>query len=125
MQSFRDGTPYTDDNKRIVLQRFFQDAKNGFTDLGNGSWLINESLNDRGVVYTYDPTTGFVQRRHISEFANQNDQIKKAYQDLLFKHINDQYNTNYNTRTYIQFEQGGVIKAQLGAAVLGPYNVNT
>ena len=36
MQSLRDGTAYNDNNKGIILQRYFEDAPNGFTDVGNG-----------------------------------------------------------------------------------------
>ena len=125
MDSLKTGVEYSDKNKGILLQRYFEDAPNGFTDLGNGTYLINESINDKGTGYVYDPKSGFLQRRHISEFANQNDSIKKAYEDILYRHINNKYGTNYNNREYIAFENGGIIKAQLGAAVLKPYNVNT
>lgn len=123
MKSLREGTEYSDKNKGIILQRYFEDARNGFTDLGDGTWLINESLGDKGTAYIYDPRSGYLQRRHISEFANSNANIKRAYEDLLYKHINAQYGTDYNNRTYVQFEMGGIIKAQLGAAVLSPYDV--
>ena len=123
MKSLRDGTEYSDKNKGIILQRYFEDARNGFTDLGDGTWLVNESLGDKGTAYIYDPKSGYLQRRHISEFANSNANIKRAYEDLLYKHINAQYGTDYNNRNYVQFEMGGVIKAQLGAAVLSPYDV--
>ena len=125
MDSLKTGVEYSDKNKGILLQRYFEDAPNGFTDLGNGTYLINESINDKGTGYVYDPRSGFLQKRHISEFANQNDSIKKAYEDILYRHINNKYGTNYNNREYIAFENGGIIKAQLGTAVLKPYNANT
>lgn len=124
MNSLRTGTTYSDANKGILLQKFFEDAPNGFTDLGDGTYLINQSLNDRGQVYIYDPRSGFTQRRHLSEFANQNESIRKAYEEILYKNINAKYGTNYHNRNYISFEKGGIIKAQLGTAVLRPYDVN-
>ena len=123
MKSLREGTEYSDKNKGVLLQRYFEDARNGFTDLGDGTWLINESVGDSGTAYVYDPRSGYLQRRHLSEFANSNSNIKRAYEDLLYKHINNEYGTDYNNRTYVQFEMGGVLKAQLGAAVLSPYDV--
>ena len=125
MDSLRTGTEYTDANKGIILQRYFEDAPNGFTDVGNGLYLINESVNDMGQVYVYDPKSRYLQKRHISEFANQNDNIKREYERLLYDHINKTYGTSYDNRTYVSFEQGGILKAQLGAAVLKPYNVDT
>lgn len=124
MNSFKTGTTYADANKGILLQRFFEDAPNGFTDLGDGTYLINDSVNDRGQGYIYDPRSGFTQRRHLSEFANQNESIRKAYEEILYKNINDKYGTNYHNRNYISFEKGGIIKSQLGGAVLKPYNVD-
>ncbi len=123
MKSLREDTEYSDKNKGVILQRYFEDARNGFTDLGDGTWLINESIGDGGTAFVYDPKSGYLQRRHLSEFANTNSNIKRAYEDLLYKHINNEYGTDYNNRTYIQFETGGVLKAQLGAAVLSPYDV--
>ena len=124
MNSFKTGTTYSDANKSILLQRFFEDAPNGFTDLGDGTYLINDSVNDRGQGYIYDPRSGFTQRRHLSEFSNQNESIRKAYEEILYKNINDKYGTNYHNRNYISFEKGGIIKSQLGGAVLKPYNVD-
>lgn len=124
MQSLRDGTAYNDNNKGIILQRYFEDAPNGFTDVGNGLYLVNESINDIGEGYVYDPKSKYFQKRHISEFANQNANIKKAYEDLLYNYINKTYGTNYDNRTYVSFKEGGILKAQLGAAVLRPYDVN-
>lgn len=124
MNSLRTGTTYSDANKRILLQRFFEDAPNGFTDLGDGTYLINQSINDKGQVYIYDPRSGFTQRRHLSEFANQNESIRKEYEEILYRNINNKYGTNYHNRNYISFEKGGIIKAQLGTAVLRPYDVN-
>jgi hypothetical protein len=70
MESMRNGTPYADKNKEILLQRYFEDARNGFTELGDGTWLINDSIGNTGYAYTYDPESGYVQRIHISEYAN-------------------------------------------------------
>ena len=125
MNSLRTGTEYTDANKGIILQRYFEDAPNGFTDVGNGLYLINESVNDMGQVYVYDPNSRYLQKRHISEFTNQNDNIKREYERLLYDHINKTHGTSYNNRTYVSFEQGGILKAQLGTAVLKPYKVDT
>ena len=69
MDSLKTGVEYSDKNKGILLQRYFEDAPNGFTDLGNGTYLINESINDKGTGYVYDPKSGFLQKKHISEFA--------------------------------------------------------
>lgn len=124
MQSLRDSTAYTDNNKGIILQRYFEDAPNGFTDVGDGLYLVNESINDMGEGYVYDPVSKYFQKRHISEFANQNANVKKAYEDLLYDYINKTYGTNYDNRTYVSFKEGGILKAQLGAAVLRPYDVN-
>lgn len=124
MKSLREGTAYTDNNKGIILQRYFEDAPNGFTDVGDGLYLINESINDKGEGYVYDPSSRYLQKRHISEFANQNPNIKKVYENLLYDYINQKYGTNYDNRTYISFREGGILKAQLGAAVLRPYDAN-
>lgn len=123
MNSLRTGEKYTDKNAGIILQRYFEDARNGFTDLGNGSFLINESVGDKGQAYAYDPKSGYVQKIHLSDYANQNDAIRKVYEDMLYNYVNNKYNTNYHRRNYISFENGGILKAQLGAAVLSPYSV--
>ena len=126
MESLKNNTAYDDKNKGIILQRYFENAPNGFTDLGDGTYLVNDSVNNTGIGYIYDPKSGFLQKRHISEFANDNTNIKNHYQRLLYDLINAKYNTDYNNRQYVQFdEQGGVIKAQLGSAILKPYNVDT
>jgi hypothetical protein len=101
MKSLREGTEYSDKNKGVLLQRYFEDARNGFTDLGDGTWLVNESVGDSGTAYIYDPRSGYLQRRHLSEFANSNSNIKRAYEDLLYRHINNEYGTDYNNRTYV------------------------
>lgn len=124
MESMRNGTPYTDKNKEILLQRYFEDAPNGFTDLGDGTYLINDSVGNTGYAYIYDPKSGFTKRIHISEYANQFPNIKKAYEEIIYKNLNEKHGTDYNTRTYVEFKEGGILKAQLGSAILAPYNVN-
>lgn len=127
MTSFKGGEAYntsTNPEARIVLQRFFENAPNGFTDLGNGTYLINDSLSDTGAIHIYDPKSGFVQKKHISEYASYSPEIKRAYEDLLYKYINTKHGTDYKNRTYHEFKSGGIIKAQLGTAILEPYNVN-
>ena len=124
MESMRNGTPYADKNKEILLQRYFENAPNGFTDLGDGTYLINDSVGNTGYAYRYDPKSGFTQRIHISEYANQSPNIKKAYEEIIYKNLNKEYGTDYNTRTYVEFKEGGILKAQLGSAILSPYNVD-
>lgn len=124
MESMRNGTPYADKNKEILLQRYFEDARNGFTDLEDGTWLINDSIGDTGYAYSYDPATGFTRRIHISDYANQNSNIKKAYEEIIYKNLNEEYGTDYNTRTYVEFKEGGILKAQLGSAILSSYNID-
>lgn len=125
MNSFKTGTEYTDANKGIVLQRYFEDAPNGFTDVGDGNYLINDSVNEMGQAYIYNPNSRYVQRVHISDYANQNANIKREYENLLYNYINKTHGTDYDTRTYVSFKEGGVIKAQLGTAILKAYNVDT
>jgi hypothetical protein len=105
MEILKNNGTYDDKNKGVILQRYFENAPNGFTDLGDGTYLINDSINNTGIGYIYDPKSGFLQRRHISEFANDNANIKNHYQKLLYDLINAKYNTDYNNRQYIQFDE--------------------
>lgn len=123
MSSFKGGSAYTDSNRGVVLQRHFQESPNAFWDIGNGSYLMYDSIGDKGTVYTYDPRSGYVQKRHLSEFAGLDPDIKRAYEDLLYSYVNGKHGTDYKNRTYYEFKQGGIIKAQWGTAVLKPYNI--
>lgn len=112
MNTLKTGTVYDDANKGVLMQRMFEDQPNGFTDVGNGLYLVNDSVNETGQAYVYDPQSHYMKRVHLSDYANQNEHIKKHYEKLLYNHISKNHGVDYNTRNYIQFQQGGSFKFQ-------------
>ena len=124
MTSFKTGTQYNDKNINVLLQGTFENAPNGFIDLGNGSYLIKESVTESGLGTIYDPKSGYTTTIFLGDYANSNDQVKKLYEQLGYDYINKKYNTNYNNRPDV-FEEGGkmISKYQYGDKVI--YNWGT
>lgn len=106
MTSFKMGTQYNDKNINVLLQGTFENAPNGFIDLGNGAYLIKESVTDSGLGTIYDPKSGYTTTIFLGDYANSNDQVKRLYEQLGYDYINKKYNTNYNNRPDV-FEEGG------------------
>ena len=124
MTSFKTGTQYNDKNINVLLQGTFETAPNGFIDLGDGTYLIKESVNDSGLGTIYDPKSGYTNTVFLGDYAGNNDQVKRLYEQLGYNYINNKYNTNYNNRPDV-FEEGGkmIPKHQHGDKVI--YNWGT
>lgn len=117
MNSLKGGPAYTDKNLGILLQGAFENQNHRFTDLGNGTYLINDSVTETGQGTTYDPTSGYVRSVFLGDLAANNESVKKLYQQLGYDYINKKYNTNYEDRTYVFAEGGSINKYQAGGDV--------
>jgi hypothetical protein len=119
--SLKQGVRYSDANAGILLQGTFENQPHGFTDLGNGTYLINDSITDDGQGTVYDPRNGFVDTVFLGDWALKNDQIREIYKQLSYKYLNNKYKNQgieYKDDTYV-FKEGGslVEKYQYGQAV--------
>lgn len=117
IKSLHGGDPYTDANLRILLQGTFENQNHLFTDLGDGSYLINDSVTETGQGSTYNPKTGYVKSVFLGDLASSNDAIKKLYKQLGYNYLNKKYGTNYEDRTYVFKEGGEIPKYQQGSEV--------
>ena len=125
-ESLRSNKAYTDKNAGVLLQGTFETQPQLFTDLGNGKYLINQSISDSGQGYTYNPTTGYVESVFIGDLAANNDDIKKEYKRLAYKWLNTNHGTNYEDRTYVFAKDGGelVQTFQLGGTANFSWGLN-
>lgn len=125
-ESLRSNEAYTDKNAGVLLQGTFETQPQLFTDLGNGKYLINQSISDSGQGYTYNPTTGYVESVFIGDLAANNDDIKKEYKRLAYKWLNANHGTNYEDRTYVFAKDGGelVHTFQLGGTANFNWGLN-
>ena len=118
-QSLRGGQAYNDKNVGMLLQGTFESQPNGFIDLGDGKYLIRESMTDSGQGTVYDPKSGYTNTVFLGDVADRHEEIKRAYQDIAYKHINNKYGTSYEDRRYV-FKEGGELipKHQYGNEVV-------
>lgn len=116
--AIRSGQDYTDKNLGILLQGTFENQPHGFIDLGNGKYLIRDSVSDDGQGVVYDPKSGYTSSVFLGDLAGSNDEIKAIYKQLAYKYLNGKYGTEYEDRQYVFRKEGGVIpKHQSGSVV--------
>lgn len=107
MNALRTGSAYEDKNARILLQGTFINQPHGFIDLGDGKYLIRDSVNDDGQGIVYDPQNGYTATVFLGDLASKNSEIKDIYKQLAYKYINQKHGTNYTgSRNYV-FKEGG------------------
>lgn len=118
MNSFKTGQAYNDKNIGILLQGTYEHRPNEFIDLGNGTFLIEDSITDDGQGIIYDPRSGYTNTIFLGDVAGKNERIKNIYRNLAYKYINTKYGTNYSDRQYV-FKEGGVVaKYQYGNDII-------
>lgn len=122
--SLKGGPVYNDKNLGILLQGTFESQPNGFIDLGDGKYLIRDSVTDRGQGTVYDPKNGYTDTVFLGDLAGSNEEIKNVYKQLAYKYANDKYGTKYEDRPDV-FKEGGELipKNQYGNKVV--YNWET
>lgn len=119
--SLKQGITYSDANAGVLLQGTFENQPHGFTELGDGTYLINDSITDDGQGTIYDPRNGFVDTIFLGDWALKNDKIRDIYRQLAYKYLNNKYKNQgieYKDDAYV-FKEGGnlVEKYQYGQAV--------
>jgi hypothetical protein len=124
INSLKGGNAYTDKNLGILLQGTFESQGHQFVDLGDGNYLIKDSVTDDGQGTVYNPTSGYTDTIFLGDFAGNNAAIKDIYKQLAYKYINSKYGTNYEDRPDV-FKEGGELipKNQYGSKVV--YNWDT
>lgn len=124
ISSLKGGNAYTDKNLGILLQGTFESQGHQFVDLGDGNYLIKDSVTDDGQGTVYNPTSGYTDTIFLGDFAGNNAAIKDIYKQLAYKYINGKYGTSYEDRPDV-FKEGGelVPKDQYGSKVV--YNWDT
>lgn len=117
--SLKGGPTYNDKNLGILLQGTFASQPNGFIDLGDGKYLIRDSVTDRGQGTVYDPTSGYTNTVFLGDLAGSNAEIKDIYKQLAYKYANNKYGTKYEDRPDV-FKTGGELipKNQYGNKVV-------
>ena len=111
--SRKDGTDYADQNLGILLQRTFESNPHQFIDLGDGTYLIKDTINNNAQGTIYDPKSGYLDNIFLGKYAKTNEQIKSIYKDLAYRYINKLHGTNYNNRDYVFKEGGNLIPKHL------------
>jgi hypothetical protein len=124
INSLKGGNAYTDKNLKVLLQGTFETQGHQFIDLGDGNYLIKDSVTDDGQGTVYNPTSGYTDTIFLGDFALNNAAIKDIYKQLAYKYINNKYGTSYEDRPDV-FKEGGelVPKNQYGSKVV--YNWDT
>lgn len=124
INSLKGGNAYTDKNLGVLLQGTFESQGHQFVDLGDGNYLIKDSVTDDGQGTVYNPTSGYTDTIFLGDFAGNNEAIKDIYKQLAYKYINGKYKTNYEDRPDV-FKEGGELipKNQYGSKVV--YNWDT
>lgn len=119
--SLKQGTQYSDANAGVLLQGTFENQPHGFIELGDGTYLITDSITDDGQGTIYHPGNGYVDTVFLGDLALKNDRIRDIYRQLAYKYLNNIYKNQgieYKDDTYV-FKEGGnlVEKYQYGQAV--------
>lgn len=124
INSLHNGSTYADKNLGILLQGTFETQGHQFVDLGDGNYLIKDSVTDDGQGIVYNPKSGYTDKIFLGDFANSNAAVKDIYKQLAYKYINQKYGTNYEDRPDV-FKEGGELipKNQYGSKVV--YNWET
>lgn len=117
--ALRSGQAYDDGHVGVLLQGTFESQPNGFIDLGDGKYLIRDSVTDQGQGTVYDPKSGYTNTVFLGDIAGKNSEIKDIYKQLAYKYINNKYGTTYEDRSYVFKEGGNLIpKHQYGNEVV-------
>lgn len=117
--ALRSGQTYDDDHVGVLLQGTFESQPNGFIDLGDGKYLIRDSVTDQGQGTIYDPKSGYTNTVFLGDVAGKNAEIKDVYKQLAYKYLNNKYGTTYEDRSYVFKEGGNLIpKHQYGNEVV-------
>lgn len=124
INSLKGGNAYTDKNLGVLLQGTFETQGQQFIDLGDGNYLIKDSVTDDGQGTVYNPKSGYTDTIFLGDFAVNNAEIKDIYKRLAYKYINGKYGTKYEDRPDV-FKEGGELipKNQYGSKVV--YNWDT
>lgn len=118
MNAYRTNTAYDDKNFQILLQGTFLMHPEGFTDLGDGNYLINESISDTGYGITYNPKSGLRRQVYLGDIAKNNETVKAYFRQLMYKWVNAKYGTSYGEESSYVFKEGGIIQTyQLGQKI--------
>ena len=104
--SLKGGTTYSDKNLGILLQGTFTSNPQQFVDLGDGNYLIKDSVTADGQGTVYNPKSGYTDTIFLGDFALKNSEIKDVYKRLAYDYINGKYGTSYDDRPNV-FKQGG------------------
>lgn len=124
MNSLKSGRAYSDKNAGVLLQGTFLTQNHGFIDLGDGKYLIRDSVTDNGQGTVYDPNTGYTNTVFLGDLAGNNSEILNIYRQLAYKYANSKYGTKYEDRPNVLRNGGELVqKYQYGNAVV--YNWDT
>lgn len=116
--ALKSGKAYSDKNAGILLQGTFKNQPHAFIDLGDGKYLIRDSVTDYGQGTVYDPNSGYTDTVFLGDLAGNNSEIQNIYRQLAYKYANNKYGTKYEDRPDILKEGGELIpKHQYGNAV--------
>lgn len=105
-QALKDGTSYTDKNAGVLLQGAFETQPHLFLDLGDGNYLIKDSVNTDGQGMVYNPKNGYTGHVFLGDLATKHEDIRNEYKRLAYDYINKQHGTDYSSRQYV-FAEGG------------------
>lgn len=124
INSLKSGNAYTDKNLGVLLQGTFETQGHQFVDLGDGNYLIKDSVTDDGQGIVYNPKSGYTDTVFLGDLAGNNAEIKNIYKQLAYKYVNNKYGTSYEDRPDV-FKEGGELipKNQYGSKVV--YNWDT
>ena len=119
MNSLKSGRAYSDKNAGVLLQGTFLAQNHGFIDLGDGKYLIRDSVTDNGQGTVYDPKTGYTNTVFLGDLAGNNSEVQHIYRQLAYKYANNKYGTKYEDRPDVLRDGGELIpKHQYGNAVV-------
>ena len=116
----KNGTAYNDKNAGVLLQGTFINQPHLYTDLGDGNYLINDTVTEDGQGVIYNPEGQYTQSVFLGDYASTNDAVRRMYEQLAMDYANKKYGTSYENRTYAlsQAEGGSLIpKHQAGSVV--------
>lgn len=119
MTVLKSGSIYSDKNAGILLQGAFKSQPHAFIDLGDGKYLIRDSVTDYGQGTVYDPNSGYTDTVFLGDLAGNNSEILNIYRQLAYKYANNKYGTRYEDRPDVLQDGGELIpKHQYGNAVI-------
>lgn len=119
MTALKSGRAYSDKNAGILLQGTLKSQPHAFIDLGDGKYLIRDSVTDYGQGTVYDPNSGYTDTVFLGDLAGNNNEIQNIYRQLAYKYANNKYGTKYEDRPDVLKDGGELIpKHQYGNAVV-------